>query len=214
MARARAAASRCARAGRAARARRRPAAARSPRRRRAIAKPNFESAWPVEIFSWVSPLTSGVTRTSTGWPVARDPRARPRPRARSSRSISSKLSITIAPTRWRSAMRSSASDLALPCSTIRSGRKPASQREVQLAAGGRVAPQALLREQRQHGACRGTPSRRTRRGSPRGRRRGRPARTLARARADRPRRPRRRACRTRAPARSCRSRRPRDGRAR
>ncbi len=31
----------------------------------AIEKPNFESAWPVEIFSCVSPRTSGVTRTST-----------------------------------------------------------------------------------------------------------------------------------------------------
>ena len=31
----------------------------------AIEKPNFESAWPVEIFSCVSPRTSGVTRIST-----------------------------------------------------------------------------------------------------------------------------------------------------
>ncbi len=126
-----------------------------------IAKPNFESAWPVEIFSCVSPRTLGVARTSTGCggmsassavgPGASGPKCRSSSRSR--RSISSRLSITISPTRWRSAIRSSASDLALPCSTSRSGAKPALQREVHLPAGGHVAPQPLLRERAQHGGA-------------------------------------------------------------
>ncbi len=78
-ARARAAASRCARA---APRKRRPSTASTAAiapGASAIEKPNFESAWPVEIFSWVSPRTSGVTRTSTGWAPRRQ--ARPRRRA-------------------------------------------------------------------------------------------------------------------------------------
>ena len=63
-----------------------------------IEKPNFEPAWPVEIFAWVSPRTSGVTRMSTGC-GRRGRRARPRRCSSRSRSISSRLSITISPTR-------------------------------------------------------------------------------------------------------------------
>ena len=67
---ARAAGSRCGSAGR------RVADALSPLARAIAAgaspmpKPNFESACPVEIASWVSPRTSGVTRSSTSWRVA------------------------------------------------------------------------------------------------------------------------------------------------
>ena len=89
------------------------------------------------------------------------------------------------------------------------GREARVQRQVQLAAGGDVAPQALLREQRAARPCRGRPWRRTRRAKsswPASRAGLR--RTRAPARAGRPRRRRRRACRTRARARSCRSRRP------
>ena len=133
---------------------------------------------------------------------------------RASRSISSKLSITISPTPARSASASSASDLALPCRTIRSGCEAGAEREVQLAAGGDVAPQPLLPRTARAPRCRERPWRRTRRASRRGRRRGRPPGRPARARAGRPRRRRRRACRTRARARSRRSRRPAGARAR
>ena len=74
--------------------------------------------------------------------------ARPRRPGAPAASISSKLSITIKPTPALAApSRSSASDLALPCSTIRSGAKPAFSARCSSPAGGHVAPQALLREQ-------------------------------------------------------------------
>ena len=116
---------------------------------------------------------------STSW--------RPRARRRSAapaRSISSKLSITISPTPHSSAIRSSDSDLALPCITIRSGAKPACSARCSSPAGGHVAPQPLLREQRPARPCRERPWRRTPRGSPRARSAGR-HRTNARARARR-----------------------------
>ena len=94
------------------------------------------------------------------------------------------------------------------------GGEAGRERQVQLAPGGHVAPQPLAARTAPARRCRGTPWRRTPRGSRRGRRRGRPARRPARARPDRPRRPRRRGCRTPSPARSCRSRRPPGGRAR
>ena len=75
--------------------------------------------------------------------AARGARADQRARAARSRR---RLSITISPTPRSQRQRElRASDLALPCSTIRSGAKPARERQVQLAAGGDVAPQALLR---------------------------------------------------------------------
>ncbi len=53
------------------------------------------------------------------------PRFPPSATRRRIRSISSKLSSTISPTPPSSAARSSSSDFALPCITIRSGAKPA-----------------------------------------------------------------------------------------
>ena len=87
-----------------------------------IEKPNLESAWPVEIFSCVSPRTSGVTRIKTFWGT---PPPATAAIERSRRSSSSKLSTTIKPTRASSAIVSSDSDFALPWKTIRSAEKPA-----------------------------------------------------------------------------------------
>ena len=72
-----------------------------------IGTPNLDSAWPVEMKAWVSPATSGLTRSSarTGGSGA----------SASSRSTSSLLSTITQPTPTSSACRSSASDLALPC---------------------------------------------------------------------------------------------------
>ena len=88
-----------------------------------------------------------------------------------------------------SAMRSSASDLALPCSTMRSGRKARAQREVQLAARCDVAPEALLRRTARRTAVQGKAfEANTTCEVARGRARARPRGTRARGRAGRPRR--------------------------
>ena len=79
-------------------------------------KPNFVSAWPVEMWSCVSPRTSGATRIITSCSrVAR----------RSRRSSSSALSATISPTPASSASPSSRSDFALPWSVTMPGATPA-----------------------------------------------------------------------------------------
>ncbi len=175
----------------------RRARARSPRAPAAIEKPNFESAWPVEIFSWVSPCTSGVTRTSTGWRAAR-PRARPRRSAPRARSISSKLSITIAPRRCRSAMPQLRLGLGVAVQHDPLRAKAGAQRQVQLAAGGDVAPQALLANSSSTAVQGNALEANTTWKSLVAGSRARPAGRRGRARAGRPRRPRRRACRTRA----------------
>ena len=112
------------------------------------------------------------------------------------------------------AIRSSASDLALPCSTIRSGAKPAASARCSSPPEATSHHRPSCCEQREH-----------RRAGERlggehhvevgvaGLAPGVEERARAR-RAGRPRRPRRPASRTRARARSCRSRRPPGGRAR
>ena len=84
--------------------------------------PNFESSCPVRTNSWVWASTPGVTRTSTAGPGVAPPRPLTRPPRRS---ISSKESTTILPTPVSTARASSASDLLLPCMTIRAGGTPA-----------------------------------------------------------------------------------------
>ena len=77
--------------------------------------------------------------------------ARRRPAvSRSRRSMSSAPSMTMWPTPASSDMRSSASSRALPWWTIFAGVKAGAQREMQLARGGDVAAEALLREERHH----------------------------------------------------------------
>ncbi len=82
-------------------------------------KPNFWSSCAVAMNSWVCASTPTVTRTITGTTT-------PRSRATaSSRAISRNESTTIRPTPASTAATSSAIDLLLPCSAIRSGGKPA-----------------------------------------------------------------------------------------
>ena len=109
--------------------------------------------------------------------------------------MSPSLSITMWPTPASSAMRSSASSRALPWWTIAPGRSRRAARD--------AARRPRRRRSRGPPARRapsppspGTPSRRRRPRSRRGRRRGTPRRTRARARAGPPRRRRRRACRS------------------
>ncbi len=82
-------------------------------------KPNFWSSCAVAMNSWVCASTPTVVRTSTGWVVPRSVHRR------DSRSISASESTTIRPTPASSAAASSASDLLLPCRSIRSPGKPA-----------------------------------------------------------------------------------------
>ena len=112
-----------------------------------IEKPNFESAWPVEIFSCVSPRTSGVTRTST---CCSPPRARA-PREQTLQALD--LVEVVEHDQPNAALQRHAQlglGLGVAVQHDALGRKARVQREVQLAAGGHVAPQPLLREQRQH----------------------------------------------------------------
>ena len=96
---------------------RRTASAASPP---ASEKPNFWSSWAVAMNSWVCASTPTVTRTST-----RCGRRRARAASAASRAISSNESTTIRPTPASSAAASSATDLLLPCSAIRSAGNPA-----------------------------------------------------------------------------------------
>ena len=92
--------------------------------------------------AWVSVWTSGTTRSSTG--------CGPSP-ASSLEAVELVEVVDRAPRAGCStAARSSASDFALPCTTIRSASKPAPQREVQLARRGDVDAQPLLGEDPQH----------------------------------------------------------------
>ena len=113
-----------------------------------------------------------------------------------------------------SAIASSASDFALPCITIRSGAKPAFSARCSSPPEATSHHRPSLGEQLEHGGAgerlRGEHHVEVRVPCLRAGLR----RTPARARADRPRPPRRRGCRTRAPARSCRSRPPPAARAR
>ena len=139
---------------------------------------------------------------------------RPRATSDSSRSMSSKLSITMCPTPASIALAQLALGLRVAVEVDARGFEATAQREVKLAARRGVAGQVLLARTAGRPRCRGRPWRRTR---PRRRRRGAsraPRGTSAPVRAGRPRRSRRRGSRTRAPARRCRSRRPRAGRPR
>ena len=125
--------------------------------------------------------------------------------SRARRSISSKLSTTIAPTRWPRAAASSASDLALPCSTSRSGAKPAASARCSSPPEATSQHSPSLGEQGEHGGAgkrlRGEHHVEVLVAGVAAGLRG----TRARGRAGRPRRRRRRASRTRARARSRRS---------
>ena len=114
----------------------------------AIAKPNFESAWPVEIFSWVSPRTSGVTRTSTGCspPVGE--------RALGDELLEALDLVEVVDHDRAHAMAHRHAQLRLRLRVAVEddplGLEAGDEREMQLAAGGHVAPQPLLGEQAQH----------------------------------------------------------------
>ena len=155
-------------------------------------KPNFESAWPWRS-SRVSPTHVGrhahqhllIARRAAHARASAAPAARSRRscRARSAR-CRARAPRAARPRTWR-------------CRAARSAPGEARvQREVQLAAGGDVAPEPLLVRAAPAPRCRETPWRRTPRGN-----RSWPARaprpgTRARARAGHPRRRRTPACRT------------------
>ena len=113
--RGRAAASRCARAGRAARGWC-PGSARCSAGASSSETPNLASGLPVSIAACVSPGTAGLTRSSTRCGGRRAARAGRRRRSCRSRSR---------PTPASSAVCMSRSLLALPCSRMCSGSKPA-----------------------------------------------------------------------------------------
>ena len=176
-ARARAAASRCGSAARRAADADASRAARSRPRPRSSPKPNFESAWPVEIAAWVSPETSGVTRISTSW---RDAPARAA--TRSSRSRSSNESSTMWPTPARQRLAQLRLGLGVAVQVDPRRIEAAAQRERQLAAGGHIAREPLRGEQPVDGRARETPSRRTARRCRRWRARSPSTKARARAR--------------------------------
>ena len=113
-------------------------AARSPRAPASIEKPNFESAWPVEIAWCVSPATPGVTRISTSW---RAPRSAA---TRSSRSRSSKRVEHDVADAGLERLAQLALGLGVAVQVDPRRVEAAAQRERELAAGGDVAGQALL----------------------------------------------------------------------
>ena len=206
-ARARTAASRCGSAGRPGRSDGEPASRSIASRAASIEKPNFESAWPVEIAAWVSPATSGVTRISTSWrrPQLGGELRQPLelvegvdhdvPDAGLQRlaQLGGRLGVAVQVDARRDRSRPRRASASSPPEATSQASPP------RRAAGRR--------------RCTETPWRRTARRSRRG---GRPARrrTRGRGRAGRPRRRRRPACRTPGPARRRRSRRAPGGRAR
>ena len=134
-----------------------PASRSIAARARRRLKPNFEFAWPVEMWSWVSPRTSGVTRSSTRW---RRPSAR-----RSSLSMSSGCrarSATAGVERHRELGLAAGVAVQRPCARarIRRGAPGGARRR---KATSQLRPSRKARRARR---CRGLPSRRRRRGRP------------------------------------------------
>ena len=108
-------------------------------------KPNFESSAPVSMYSCVCASTPGVTRTmhrGRGTAVG-DQRLEPVELVERSRRRSGRR-----PPRARRAARPS--DLLLPWNTMRAGREPGVQRDVQLAAGRDVEVEPLLGDEPRH----------------------------------------------------------------
>ena len=132
--RASAAASRCACAAR------RPSTRSARARAASGGMPNLEPAWPVRMCSCVSASTPGTTRMSRRGP----------PPSACSRSASCSLSITTVPTRASSASSQLGLRLRVAVQVQPLGREAGAQGEVQLAAGGDVAAEALLGEDTQH----------------------------------------------------------------
>ena len=106
--------------------------------------PNFEPAWPVRMCSWVSASTPGTTRISRRGP----------PPSACSRSASCSLSITTVPTPASSAISQLGLGLRVAVQVQPLGGEAGAQGEVQLAARGDVAAQALLGEDTQDGGAR------------------------------------------------------------
>ena len=163
-------------------------------------RPNFESVWPVEILSCVSPRTPGVTRSEHRlWltAVLRDDLLEPV-------DLVEVVDHDVADAD-RARRAQLLERLGVAVHVDAAAGEAGAQRQRQLAAARDVAAEALLAQSTRRRRCTGTPWTRTRprsrRCAPRRRRR-----TRGRGRAGRPRRRRRRACRTRAPARARRSR--------
>ncbi len=106
--------------------------------------PNLEPAWPVRMCSWVSASTPGTTRRSSRGP----------PPSAWRRSASCSLSSTTVPTPASTAIRSSASDLALPCRYRRPGSNPARSARCSSPPEATSQPEPLLGEDAQDGRAR------------------------------------------------------------
>ena len=103
-------------------------------------KPNFESAWPVEIAAWVSPETSGVTRIRTSWTTPRLAR-----HLLEALDVVQRVEHDVADARLERELELG-DRLGVAVQVDAAGVKAAGQRQRQLTTGGDVTGQALLRQ--------------------------------------------------------------------